>query len=353
MSDGAIPVAVLGATGSVGQRFVALLEDHPWFRLSAVTASERSAGRRYRDAVRWILPTPIPEAAAEMEVLETGPDLDVAVVFSALDASVAGPVETGFARRGRLVVSNARSHRMDDDVPLVVPEVNPDHLELAREQDHDGALVTNPNCSTIGLVLAVAPLVRAFGVERIHVVTLQALSGAGYPGVASLDAADNVVPHVPGEEPKLESEPLKILGELRDGRIEHAAMGVSAQCTRVPVVDGHVECVSVTLARDADPDEIRGAWASFRGEPQERALPTAPDRAVAYLPGEAGPQPRLHRDLGDGMTVSVGRLRPCPLLGWKFVALSHNTVRGAAGGALLTAELAAARGLVDGVAVTG
>ncbi len=344
-----IPVAVLGATGSVGQRFVALLEDHPWFDVAAVTASERSAGRPYREAVRWVLPTPIPRRVAEMEVGVTGSPLDTPVVFSALDGSVAGPVETEFAGRGHLVVSNAPCHRMDPDVPLVIPEVNPGHLDLAREQGGPGALLTNPNCSTSGLVLALAPLASAFGVERAHVVTLQALSGAGYPGVASLDVADNIVPHIPGEEDKLETETLKILGRLANGRIEPAALRVSAQCTRVPVVDGHTACISVSLARDADPQEVQQAWSAFQGEPQRLGLPTAPERPVVYLEGPDCPQPRLHRDLGRGMTVSVGRLRPCPLLGIKFVALSHNTIRGAAGGALLTAELAVARGIVNGL----
>ena len=345
-----IPVAVLGATGSVGQRMLALLDGHPWFRLGSVTASERSAGRVYEEAASWVLPTPIPEEAACMEVRATGPALEEVLLFSALDASVAGTVETEYAQRGHVVVSNARNHRMDPDVPLLVPEVNPDHLDLvARQSLGGGAIIANPNCSTIGMVLALAPLHQAFGVERVNVVSLQAISGAGIPGVASLQIVDNVVPFISGEEEKLETEPLKILGELADGLVVPASLAVSAQCNRVPVVDGHTLCISVELGRAVSAEAIVDAWDSFRGEPTALGLPSAPARPVVYVDEPDQPQPRMHRDLGSGMTVAVGRLRPCPLLDWKFVTTSHNTVRGAAGGALLCAELAVARRAVEGL----
>lgn len=333
-------VAVLGATGTVGQRLLTLLEDHPWFELTALTASERSQGKRYRDAVRWVQATPLPERFATMEVLPTAPPLDCPIVFSALDGSVAGDVETAFAQAGHLVVSNAKSHRLDPDVPLVIPEVNPAHLELARRSPHaPGAIVTNPNCSTIGLVLALKPLADAFGIKKVSVVTMQAISGAGLPGVAGYEIADNVVPYIPGEEDKMQAETRKILGD--DDLI------LSAQCNRVPVLDGHLQCVAVELDRKADETAVRDAWERFEAEPQKLGLPSAPKRPIHYLEGCAAPQPRLHRDLDKGMAVSIGRLRPCPLFDYKFVTLSHNTLRGAAGGTLLLAELAVARGLLE------
>lgn len=342
-----IPVAVLGATGTVGQRFVALLADHPWFELVAVAASARSAGRPYGEAARWILSEPCPPAAAALPVRACDETFDVPLVFSALDASVAGELEVAHARAGALVVSNAKSHRMAPDVPLLVPEVNPGHLDLLDVQSFGrGGIVTNPNCSTIGLVLALAPLARGFGVSRAMVVTLQALSGAGVPGVSSLAAIDNLIPFIGGEEEKLETETQKILGVHERDAIRPAAIEVSAQCTRVPVLDGHTECVSVALESPAEPAALVEAWNEFRGVPQELALPSAPARPTLYLPDEDAPQPRLHRDLGAGMTCSVGRLRPCSILHWKFVCLSHNTLRGAAGGAVLCAELALARGRV-------
>lgn len=342
-----IPVAVLGATGSVGQRMVALLERHPWFRLGSMRASERSAGRAYRDAVRWVLPTPIPEEAAGMEVGVTGPPCEEPLLFSALDASVAGVVERAYAEQGHVVVSNARNHRMDPSVPLLVPEVNPDHLDLVAGQSFDGgAIITNPNCSTIGLVLALSPLHRAFGVKRVNLVTLQAVSGAGVPGVSSMQIVDNVIPLISGEEEKLETEPLKILGRLGDGTISPAELTVSAQCNRVPVVDGHTLCVSVALDRPVGAAAIIDTWRSFGSAETAVRLPSAPSRPVVYVQEPDQPQPRIYRDHSNGMAAVVGRLRPCPLLGWKFVTTSHNTIRGAAGGALLCAELAVARGAV-------
>ncbi|MBI4520748.1 MAG: aspartate-semialdehyde dehydrogenase [Gemmatimonadetes bacterium] len=342
-----IPVAILGATGSVGQRFVSLLADHPWFEITALMASERSAGRTYAEATRWLQASPLPPAVAAMPVAAAGPDVEPRLVFSALDASVAGPLESDLARRGHLVVTNTRNHRLDADVALLVPEVNAHHLELTRRRLCDGgAIVANPNCSTIGLVMALAPLAQAFGIDQVNVVTLQAISGAGYPGVASLEIMDNVIPFISGEEEKMESESRKVLGSLGDDGLIFADLTVSAQCNRVSVVDGHLECVSVSLRRPASAADIRAAWDDFRGEPQHFELPSAPRRPIHYVDGDTWPQPRLHRDTERGMAVVVGRLRPCPILDHKFVLLVHNTLRGAAGGAILCAELAVAKGLL-------
>ncbi len=346
-----IPVAVLGATGVVGQRFLSLLEGHPWFRVSELAASERSAGKPYREAVRWLQSTPIPEEVQGLPVKRVGDDLDASLVFSALSSDVAGPAEEELAGRGHLVVSNAKNHRMDPRVPLLIPEVNPEHLELLDRQPWgSGGIVTNPNCSTIGIALALKPLHDAFGVGALHVVTLQAVSGAGVPGVSSMEMVDNVIPFISGEEEKIEHETGKILGVLQAEGVTAAQLRVSAQCNRVPVLDGHLASVSVQLEATRGPSEaeVMEALSGFRGRPQELELPTAPRSPIVVLDGEADPQPRRHRDLGGGMSVSVGRLRPCPILGWRFVLLSHNTVRGAAGGAILCAELAAAEGRVPG-----
>lgn len=340
--------AVLGATGTVGQRFVTLLSKHPWFEVDALAASQRSAGKTYRDAVSWIQTQPLDERIAAMTV-QTCDELDGAdfdLVFSALDSGVARDVEPGFAERC-LVVTNASAHRMDADVPLLVPEVNPDHLDLLAPPP-DGALlptgiVANPNCSTIGLVLALKPLQDAFGIDRLSVVTLQAVSGAGLPGISGYQIMDNVIPWISREEEKLEIETGKILGRVAGGAIDPAQVVVSAQCNRVPVVDGHTLCVSLSLKSDAGLDDVREAWQAFRAEPQELGLPSAPVLPTMYLGDDEPPQTRIHRDLGQGMTVSIGRLRECPVLDFRFVALSHNTLRGAAGGALLAAELAVAR----------
>lgn len=345
--DRKIPVGVLGATGMVGQRMVTLLADHPWFDLVALTASDRSAGKRYADAVRWVQAAPIPERVAGMVVASTGPVDGCRLVFSALDASVAGEAEEACAAAGHLVVSNARNHRMEETVPLVVPEVNADHLALAARQTTPGAIITNPNCSTIGLVLALKPLHDAFGLRDVHVVTMQAVSGAGMPGVASVQIVDNVIPYIAGEEEKMALETPKVLGRLETAGITPAELTVSAQCNRVPVLDGHTECVAVRLERPATREALRAAWENFTGEPQRLALPSAPVQPIRYLEAADAPQPRLHRDLGNGMTVSVGRLQPCDVLDWKFVAVSHNTVRGAAGGTILIGELVVAQGLLD------
>ncbi len=348
-----IPVAVLGATGSVGQRFAEMLSGHPWFSVAFLAASERSAGRPYREAVRWVQPTPLPEELGEMPVVPCRPDAigECRLAFSALDTAVALEAEEAFAAAGCWVVSNASSHRMHPQVPLVVPEVNPDHLELAARQSFGpGRILTNPNCSTIGLTLALKPLVDAFGVESCHVVTMQGLSGAGLPGVPGMQVPDNLIPFIGGEEEKFENEAAKILGRLDGGEITPYPLAVSAHCNRVPVSDGHTECVSLKLHRPATPEQVVEAWRSFAGEPQRLELPSAPRPAIHYLTQPDAPQPRLHRDLGGGMAISVGRLRPCPLLDYRFVTLSHNTIRGAAGGSILLAELAVARGLIPSAA---
>ena len=339
-------VGILGATGAVGQQFVRLLADHPWFEIAALAASSRSAGRPYREAAQWIGSEPIPEAVAETVVQETKPGLDADVVFSGLDAKVAGDVERRFAEAGYAVISNARNHRLHDDVPLLIPEVNPDHTALIERQRWGGGgfIVTNPNCSTVGLVCALAPLVRAFGVAQVQVTTLQALSGAGYPGVSALDALGNVIPFIGGEEEKLKVEPLKLLGTLRDGAIEPASITISAQCNRVPVLNGHLECVSVKLRQPADVADVRQAMIGFQSPIADLGLPSAPARFLHVFDEDDYPQPRRHADLGGGMTVSVGRIRPCEVLDVKFVALSHNTIRGAAGGAVLNAELLVRQG---------
>ncbi|MDA8018636.1 MAG: aspartate-semialdehyde dehydrogenase [Thermoanaerobaculia bacterium] len=351
-----IPVAVLGATGSVGQRFVSLLLRHPWFRLAEVTASERSAGRRYGEAAHWLQSEPLPDEVAALEVRPTDPTdvhLDSRLVFSALDSSAAERVEAAYAKAGHFVVSNAKTHRMDPDVPLLVPEVNSAHLGLLEHQSAHapGALLTNPNCSTIGLVLTLAPLDAAFGIEQVHVVTMQAVSGAGLHGVPSMQMIDNLVPHIGGEEDKLETETQKILGVLRGDRIDPAAIRVSAQCTRVAVVDGHTLCVSVKLRESPGLDEVREALQGFRSAPQELGLPSAPDRPVHVLDQADRPQPRLDRDIDQGMAATVGRLRHCPLFDCKYVALSHNTLRGAAGGSILVAEQALAEGRIPGLEI--
>jgi aspartate-semialdehyde dehydrogenase len=343
-----IRVGVLGATGAVGQKFVTLLEDHPWFELSEVAASDRSAGKPYREAVTWRQARPIPAAVRDLIVKPCEPGLDCRVVFSGLDAAVAGPIEQSFARAGTIVLSNSRNHRMDEDVPLLVPEVNADHLGLLEVQraarGWPGAIVTNPNCSVVGLVMALAPLHRAFGIRTVMVTTMQALSGAGYPGPSAIDLLGNVVPFISGEEEKIETEPLKILGTLVDGRIRPAGLRVSAHTNRVFVEDGHLETVSVELTRKATPDEVVAALEGFRGEPQEKSLPFAPPQPVVVRREIDRPQPRLDRDEARGMAVVVGRVRPCPVFDIRMLVLSHNTIRGAAGAAILNAELMHARG---------
>ncbi len=346
-----IKVGVLGATGMVGQRFVQLLAAHPWFELVALAASDRSMGQSYGDACRWILDTPMPESVHGMVIQPCQPALECRVVFSALPADIAGSVEEAFALAGYVVSSNASSHRCAPDVPLMVPEVNPDHLGLLplqrQRRGWPGLLVTNPNCSTTHLVLALKPLWEAFGLRRVLVTTMQAVSGAGYPGVPSLDILDNILPYIAGEEEKVEWEPRKLLGRFDGEGVELADLQLSAHCNRVAVTDSHVECISLELARPASLDQVRDALASFRALPQELGLPSAPPRPVLVRREPDRPQPRRDRMAGGGMATVVGRLRPCPLMGYKFIVLGHNTVRGAAGGAILNAELLSAQGYLD------
>src|SRR6267142_1154237 len=342
---------VLGATGMVGQRLVKLLADHPWFALTAVAASERSSGKTYSEAAHWHLEGPVPEAARKLVVKDLDPNLECDFVFSALDSSVAGKAEEDFARAGYPVVSNSRNHRMDADVPLLIPEVNAAHLDSIGVQQknrgyENGFIVTNPNCSTAGLVLVLKPLADAFGLEKIFVVTLQAISGAGYPGVASMDIQGNVVPFISGEEEKMEAEPQKLLGKWDGSRFVDAGLGLSAHCNRVPVVDGHLECVSIGLKKIASLGEVREALRTFEVDSEMASLPTAVRNPIVVLEEENRPQPRRDLHAGNGMAAVVGRVRECPLLDVKLTLLSHNLVRGAAGAALLNAELLAARGFL-------
>jgi aspartate-semialdehyde dehydrogenase len=342
-----IPVGILGATGVVGQRFIQMLERHPWFEVAWLAASDRSEGKVYAEAAKWRLKTPIPAAVAGMKVSAATPHGAPKVIFAALDAAIAAEMEPRFAEAGCAVVSNSSALRMQEDVPLVIPEVNAGHIKLidaqAWRKKSGGYVVTNPNCSAIGLVLALAPL-QKFGLETVMVVTMQAVSGAGYPGVASLDILGNVIPYIRNEEEKMEEETRKLLGQLNGSKIIPEAFAMSAQCNRVAVEDGHTESVSVRFKSKPKPEEIIAAWNNFRSEPQELKLPSAPAIPVAYLEANDRPQPRFDIDLGAGMTTAVGRLRPCGVLDWKFTVLSHNTIRGAAGAAVLNAELLKVKG---------
>jgi aspartate-semialdehyde dehydrogenase len=343
-----IQVGILGATGVVGQRFIQMLERHPWFEVAWLAASDRSEGKSYGEAARWRLKTAIPANVAGMTVSPAIPDGAPKVIFAALDAAIAADLEPRFAEAGCAVVSNSSALRMKSDVPLVIPEVNAAHIKLIETQSwrkkSGGYVVTNPNCSAIGLVLALAPIERRFGLETVMAVTMQAVSGAGYPGVASLDILGNVIPFIRNEEEKMEEETRKLLGHLNGAGIVMGSFAMSAQCNRVAVEDGHTESVSVRLKNKAKPEELIAAWSSFRSEPQELELPSAPERPVMYLDASDRPQPRFDVDLGAGMTTAVGRLRPCGVLDWKFTVLSHNTIRGAAGAAVLNAELLKAKG---------
>jgi aspartate-semialdehyde dehydrogenase len=343
-----LSVGILGATGIVGQRFIQMLEGHPWFEVAWLAASDRSEGRTYEEAARWRLKTAIPEAVAKMTVSPAKPDGAPKIIFAALDASIAHELEPQFAAAGCAVVSNSSALRMQADVPLVIPEVNGDHIRLIDKQPwrtkSGGYVVTNPNCSAIGLVLALAPLHRAFTLETVMAVTMQAVSGAGYPGVPSLDILGNVVPYIKNEEEKMEEETQKLLGVVSNGAVTPAPFAMSAQCNRVPVEDGHTESVSIRLKKKASAKEIIAAWNEFRAEPQHLQLPSAPKQPVVYMTAPDRPQPRFDVDLGAGMTTAVGRLRKCNVLDWKFTVLSHNTIRGAAGAALLNAELLKAKG---------
>jgi aspartate-semialdehyde dehydrogenase len=343
-----LPVGILGATGIVGQRFIQMLEHHPWFEVAWLAASDRSEGRPYAEAARWRLKTAIPARVANMTVSPATPAGAPKIIFAALDASIARELEPQFAAAGCAVVSNSSALRMQSDVPLVIPEVNGDHISLIDTQSwrksSGGFVVTNSNCSAMGLVLALAPIHRRFRLEAVMAVTMQAVSGAGYPGVASLDILGNVIPYIKNEEEKMEEETQKLLGTLNGGEVVPAPFTMSAQCNRVAVEDGHTESVSIKLKQKAKPEDLIAAWNDFKAEPQQLHLPTAPDRPVIYMTAPDRPQPRFDCDLGGGMTTAVGRLRPCNVLEWKFTVLSHNTIRGAAGAALLNAEFLKAKG---------
>ncbi len=344
-----IPVGILGATGMVGQQFIACLANHPWFTVDWLGASERSQGKAFRDAAAWRLAAACPDDIATKIVEPAAPGNAPKLVFSGLDSSVAGEIEAAFAAAGHVVVSNSRNYRMEPTVPLLIPEVNPDHLELLKAQSAatgwKGSIVTNPNCSTVVLAMALAPL-RQFGLKTTLVTTLQAISGAGYPGVPSWDILGNVIPYIGSEEDKVESEPRKILGALAGDRIENHPVTISATTTRVPVQNGHTMSVSVGLEHRPTAEAMIAAWNSFRGLPQELGLPTAPAQPIVYRTEPNRPQPLLDVNRDNGMTVTIGRLRECPLFDYKFVALGHNTIRGAAGAAILNAELMHTRGIL-------
>jgi aspartate-semialdehyde dehydrogenase len=354
-----IPVGILGATGTVGQRFIQLLHEHPWFEITWLAASDRSAGKLYPEAAKWNLATPIPARIAAMKVSAAAPDSSTPkLVFAALDATAAQQIEPAFAEAGHAVVSNSSAFRMAEDVPLIIPEVNGDHVPLIKAQKwykkNGGFMVTNPNCSAIGLVLALAPLHRRFGIDKIFVATMQAISGAGYPGVPSMDILGNVIPYIAKEEDKMEAETRKLLGSLKEGSLKEGSLNgshvadadltLSAHCNRVAVEDGHTESVSLKLRKPAKAEEIIEAWNEFRCLPQKLKLPTAPEQPVIYESAPDRPQPRLDRDRGRGMSAVCGRLRPCNIFDWKFTVLSHNTIRGAAGAAVLNGELLKAQG---------
>ena len=353
------PIGILGATGMVGQRYIQLLENHPWFEVVWLAASDRSSGKKYGEAAKWRLDTPLPERIAQMTVAAAEPEGAPKVIFASVDAAFARELEPRFAEAGCAVVSNSSAFRMTPNVPLVIPEVNAEHLHLIEEQPtrkHSGGyIVTNSNCSAMGLVIALKPIEERFGIEQIVVTTMQAVSGAGYPGVASMDILDNVVPYIGSEEEKMEAETLKLLGKLEGHAVTPLAARISASCNRVSVVDGHTESVSLKLGnklgRPATREEILAAWAEFRPLAGQK-LPSAPEQPIEWAPQIDRPQPRLDRNRGNGMTVTVGRLRPCGVLDWKFTLLSHNTIRGAAGATILNAELLASLGKLKPVAVT-
>jgi aspartate-semialdehyde dehydrogenase len=353
------PIGILGATGMVGQRFIQLLENHPWFEVAWLAASDRSSGKKYSEAAKWRLDTSLPERIARMTVSPAEPRGAPKIIFAALDADIAREMEPKFAAAGCAVVSNSSAFRMHPNVPLVIPEVNADHLHLIEEQpwrkESGGYMVTNPNCSAIGLVLALKPIQEHFGIEQIFVTTMQAVSGAGYPGVPSMDILGNVIPYIKSEEEKMEAETLKLLGRFEGHEVRPLAARMSAHCNRVAVEDGHTESVSIKLGsklgRPATREDILEAWAEFKPLGGQH-LPMAPEQPVEWTPQDDRPQPRLDRHRGKGMGVTVGRLRPCGLLDWKFTVISHNTIRGAAGAAILNAELLASLGKLEPVAET-
>ena len=342
-----IQVAILGATGTVGQKFITLLQNHPQFKITELVASEKSAGKLYKDACLWKQATPIPTEIANTTVQAHTDILSSPILFSGLDSSVAYDIEEHFAHKGHIVISNAKNHRMQDHVPLVIPEINHIHLLGIAQQKYKGSIITNPNCATIALALALAPLHKEFGIEKLLVHTLQAISGSGYPGVPSLDILGNVIPYISDEEDKVETEPLKILGDYHaeQGFIP-ARFDISAHCNRVPVVDGHTENVSIQFINKPKKEQIINAWKAFKGFPQEEQLYLAPENPVWYFEEDNRPQPSLDILHDKGMASSVGRLRPCNIFDYKFTVLGHNTIRGAAGSAILNAETMLAMGLL-------
>jgi aspartate-semialdehyde dehydrogenase len=350
MNENRIPVGILGATGMVGQHFIKFLQNHPWFEIAWLGASDRSAGKPYREATSWRLDGDMPANVQQIQVQECKPASAPSLLFSAMDAAVATEIEREFAQAGHVIVSNSRNHRMEPDVPLLIPEVNPDHLKIIphqqRQRGWKGQIATNPNCSTMVLAMALAPL-KQFGITRVIATTMQAISGAGYPGVASMDINANVIPFVGGEEEKMQQETQKILGEFAGEGLRPLNAKVSAHCNRVPVVDGHTVTVSVEFERKPSKDDILRAFVDFGGVPQERKLPSAPPRPIIYMEEADRPQPRRDAERERGMATFIGRLRECPVLDYKFVALSHNTIRGAAGAAVLNAELMYSEGLLD------
>lgn len=346
-----VEVGILGATGMVGQRFASLLEHHPWFEAVWFAASDRSAGKKYSDACNWRLREPMPDGVRDMVVNECRPGKAPELIFSSLDSKVAGELEKEFARAGHVVVSNSSNHRMDADVPLVIPEVNPDHLALVKMQRKQrgwkGMIVTNPNCTTVGLVMSLAPIERSFGLEKVLVTSMQAVSGAGYPGVPTLDILGNVIPHIGGEEEKVEREAHKLLGKLTDGQVSKGDFIISAHCNRVLVENGHTEAVSLSLRTEAKLEDLIEAWEKFRALPQERGLPTAPKHPIIMRKERDRPQPKFDTEVEGGMAAVIGRVRTCPVLQFKYTTVSHNTIRGAAGAALLNAELMKSEGYLD------
>jgi len=350
MTQPRIEVGVLGATGMVGQQFVKLLQSHPWFDLTWLGASDRSAGKKYADATNWRLNGEMPETVRNLIVRESAPGNAPRLVFSSMDASVATEIERAFAQAGHVVVSNSKNHRMEPDVPLLVPEINADHLKIIplqqRRRGWKGQIVTNPNCSTVTLTMALGPM-KQFGITRVIATTMQALSGAGYPGVASMDSTANVIPYIGGEEEKMQQETQKILGDLTAEGFRPLDARVSAACNRVPVVDGHTVATSVEFREKPSEADLIAAIEQFQGVPQQRKLPSAPERPVIYMTANDRPQPRRDAERENGMAVFIGRLRPCPVLDYKFIALGHNTIRGAAGAAVLNAELMCTEGLLD------
>jgi aspartate-semialdehyde dehydrogenase len=350
MNDNRIPVGILGATGMVGQHFVKFLQNHPWFEIAWMGASDRSAGKPYREATSWRLDGAMPAGVQHLEVHECKPVNAPRLMFSAMDASVATDIEREFAKAGHVIVSNSRNHRMEPDVPLLIPEVNPDHLKIIPHQQRlrgwKGQIATNPNCSTIVLAMSLAPL-KQFGITRVVATTMQAISGAGYPGVASMDINANVIPFIGGEEEKMQQETQKILGDFTGDGLRPLNAKVSAHCNRVPVVDGHTVAISVEFERKPSHDDLIRALVNYSSVPQDRKLPSAPPHPVIYMEENDRPQPRRDVERERGMAVFVGRLRECPVLDYKFVAMGHNTIRGAAGAAVLNAELMYSEGLLD------